>query len=147
MIDVGKMIARIRKDRGYSQQQLADKLNLSKQAVSNYETGKREPDYVTLEAIADALNVPITMLISPEEKEEALNAIYATYTGKKKNTAPAQPPRDEINMSPAKLDRWIMLSNAFNEMSTPEFEMWFNAIRANHPEFFNERTDDDDPES
>ena len=79
MIDVGKMISKVRKDRGYSQQQLADKLNLSKQAVSNYEMGKREPDYVTLEAIADALNVPMTMLISPEEQERALNEIYASY--------------------------------------------------------------------
>lgn len=79
MIDVGKRIAEIRKRRGMSQSQLAQKLGMSKQAISNYERGIREPDYVTLEAIADVLNVPITDLISNEEKERELNAIYATY--------------------------------------------------------------------
>lgn len=77
MIDVGKMIASIRKERGLSQAQLADRLGLSKQAVSNYERGIREPDYVTLEAIADVLNVPISMLISREEQKAALDALYA----------------------------------------------------------------------
>ena len=79
MIDVGKMIAKIRNDRGLSQQQLANKLNMSKQAISNYERGTREPDYVTLEAIADALNVPMAMLITKEDQEKALEKIYATY--------------------------------------------------------------------
>lgn len=77
MIDVGKMIASIRRERGLSQVQLADKLGLSKQAVSNYERGIREPDYVTLEAIADVLNVPISMLISREEQTAALDALYS----------------------------------------------------------------------
>lgn len=79
MIDVGRMIASIRKERGLSQQQLANKLKISKQAVSNYERGTREPDYVTLEAIADVLNVPMSMLISPKDQAKALKSIYATY--------------------------------------------------------------------
>lgn len=83
MIDVGKMIAKIRLERGYSQYQLAEKLNMSKQAISNYENGKREPNYMALEAIADALNVPMTMLISPEDQKRALNEIYETYPGDK----------------------------------------------------------------
>lgn len=80
MVNVGKMIAAIRKERGMSQSMLANKLNISKQAVSNYERGKREPDYVTLEAIADILNTPMSMLISREEQETALSEIYAGYT-------------------------------------------------------------------
>lgn len=80
MIDVGKMIAKVRNERGLSQQQLANKLNMSKQAISNYECGKREPDYATLEAIADALNAPMAMFISKEDQAAALEAIYATYS-------------------------------------------------------------------
>lgn len=138
MIHVGKMIAKIRKDRGYSQQQLADKLNLSKQAVSNYETGKREPDYVTLEAIADALNVPITMLISPEEKEEALSAIYATYTSEKKLTVPDRSPE------------WHVLSEGLGDLEKKNkaaFQATYNYLTAMYPDIFTERIDDDDPES
>lgn len=85
------MIAKIRKQRGYSQMQLADKLGLSKQAISNYERGAREPDYVTLEAIADVLNVPMSMLITKEDQAAALDAIYATYPD-----AQAADPDDDI---------------------------------------------------
>lgn len=138
MIDVGKMIAKVRKDRGYSQQQLADKLNLSKQAVSNYETGKREPDYVTLEAIADALNVPMTMLISQEEQEQALNAIYATYSSEKKQI---MPPRSQ---------EWRVLSEGLGTLEKQNkaaFQATYNYLTAMYPEIFNERIDDDDHES
>lgn len=149
MIDVGKMIAKIRTDRGYSQRQLADKLNLSKQAISNYETGKREPDYVTLEAIADALNVPVTMLISPEEQEQALNTIYATYSaGKKLNDIGQQ------LTAPARSKKWRILSEGLAEMDSEAeynaaFEATFAYLTALYPDIFKERTDDDahDPES
>ena len=143
MIDVGKMIAKVRKDRGYSQQQLADKLNLSKQAVSNYETGKREPDYVTLEAIADALNVPMTMLISPEDQERALNEIYATYeTGKKLQTI-----GDQLT-APSRSPEWRVLSAGLGELEKQNkaaFQATYNYLTAMYPDIFTERTDDDDP--
>ena len=145
MIDVGKMIAKVRKDRGYSQQQLADKLNLSKQAVSNYETGKREPDYVTLEAIADALNVPITMLISPEEQEQALNEIYATYhSGNKLHSIGQQ------LTAPSRSPEWRVLSEGLGNLEKQNkaaFQATYNYRTAMYPDIFTERTDDDDSES
>ena len=137
MIDVGKMIAKVRKDRGYSQLQLADKLNLSKQAVSNYETGKREPDYVTLEAIADALNVPMTMLISPEEQERALKEIYASYDVEQPST-------------PSRSPEWRVLSDGLGNLEKKNkaaFQATYNYLTAMYPDIFTERTDDDDPES
>lgn len=79
MINVGKMISDVRRSRKMSQTRLATLIGTSKQAISNYERGVREPDYVTLEAIADALNVPVSMLISREKQQEALEAIYASY--------------------------------------------------------------------
>ena len=145
MIDVGKMIAKVRKDRGYSQQQLADKLNLSKQAVSNYETGKREPDYVTLEAIADALNVPMTMLISPEDQERALNEIYATYeTGKKLQAIGQQ------LTAPSRSPEWLVLSEGLGDLEKKNkaaFQATYQYLTTMFPDIFTERTDDDDPES
>lgn len=144
MIDVGKMVAKVRKDRGYSQQQLADKLNLSKQAVSNYETGKREPDYATLEAIADALNVPMSMLISPEDQERALNEIYATYeTGKKLQTI-----GDQLT-APSRSPEWRVLSEGLGNLEKKNkaaFQATYNYLTAMYPDIFKERNDDDDTE-
>ena len=134
-MNVGKAIKDRRKQIGMSAETLAEKIGVSPTTIYRYEKGDIEKvDSTKLMPIAAALGVTPGYLMGWESYDET-------------EAEPAQPPRDEINMSPAKLDRWIMLSNAFNEMSTPEFEMWFNAIRANHPEFFNERIDDDDPES
>ena len=46
-----------------SQQELADELNISKSSVSMYERGQREPDFETLEMIADFFNVDMNYLI------------------------------------------------------------------------------------
>lgn len=79
MIDVGKMISMIRRERNLSQTQLAKKIGTTRQTISNYERGERNPDYITLEAIADVLNVPMSMLITKQEQETTLQRIYKSY--------------------------------------------------------------------
>ena len=43
-IDTGKFIASCRKEKGLTQAQLAEKLNITDRAVSKWETGKCMPD-------------------------------------------------------------------------------------------------------
>ena len=52
----------LRKRSNMSQQQLADATRLTRSAVSMYETGKREPDFETLEIFADFFNVSMDVL-------------------------------------------------------------------------------------
>lgn len=54
-------ILRLKKE--LSQQGLADELGVSKSSISMYERGQREPDFETLEAIADYFNVDMNYLI------------------------------------------------------------------------------------
>ena len=44
MNEIGLYIKKLRKEKGLTQQQLADKLNVSFQAVSKWETGETLPD-------------------------------------------------------------------------------------------------------
>jgi Predicted transcriptional regulators len=57
------------------QQDLADKLKVSKQAVSHWETGQRTPDAVTLKGLADLFNVTTDYLLcrtdNPNELKQA----------------------------------------------------------------------------
>lgn len=46
-----------------TQQQLADKLSISRSTIGMYENGSREPDFETLEIIADFFNVDMGRLI------------------------------------------------------------------------------------
>ena len=54
---VGRNTAKIRKDRGWTQEQLAEKSGLSQQYISGLENGLRNPTIVTVYELASALGV------------------------------------------------------------------------------------------
>ena len=60
---VGKNIVKLRKEQGMSQEQLAQKLHVTRQAVSNWETGRSQPDLDMLEALASAFGTDILVVI------------------------------------------------------------------------------------
>jgi len=63
MASVGKHIKKIRTAKGITQDQLAEKLFVTRQAVSAWETDKAQPDVETLERIAAALDTDVTEVI------------------------------------------------------------------------------------
>ena len=60
----------IRKRKRISQLKLATDLNISREAISYYETGKRNPDIQMLIALSKYFNVSIHYLITGEEFEK-----------------------------------------------------------------------------
>ena len=54
---VGDNCARLRKERGWTQEELAERSGLSQQYLSDLERGKRNPTVVTLYELAQALKV------------------------------------------------------------------------------------------
>lgn len=99
--EIGTKIKILRKVRGLTQTQLADKLNVGRATVSNYEIGRRSPHLKELERIAKALGVGLDYFgiaqsdttdliarakllfnddtISPEEKEKTYKEIMKIY--------------------------------------------------------------------
>ena len=63
MASVGKHIRRLRTAKALTQEQLAEKLFVTRQTVSAWETGKAQPDLETLERIAQALETEVTEVI------------------------------------------------------------------------------------
>ena len=57
----------IRKKRNLNQQKVAMDLNISREALSYYENGKREPSLALLRAMSAYFNVSINYLITGEE--------------------------------------------------------------------------------
>ena len=57
----------IRKKKKYSQLKVAIDLNISREALSYYETGKRNPDLEMLRRLSQYFNVSIDFLINGEE--------------------------------------------------------------------------------
>lgn len=74
-IRIGKNILARRKEKGLTQQQLADILGVTNKAVSKWETGEGLPDISTLPALAEVLNTTIDSLLcveEPAQKDEGL---------------------------------------------------------------------------
>ena len=61
---IGKFIAELRKEKNMTQQQLADKLNVTDRAVSNWENGRRLPEYSLLSELCDILSISINELFA-----------------------------------------------------------------------------------
>lgn len=58
-IDIGAKIKTLRKGRKLTQQELADKLGITRATVSNYEVGRRHPHISELKRFADFFGVGI----------------------------------------------------------------------------------------
>ena len=63
----GEKLKNARQQAGYSQQQLAEKLSVSRSAVAKWETDKGMPDIENLKAIAALLNVSLDYLLGSNE--------------------------------------------------------------------------------
>ena len=62
-----KGLREIRKQRGYSQLKVAMDLNISREALSHYENGKRSPDIEMLVKLSRYFDVSIDYLITGQE--------------------------------------------------------------------------------
>lgn len=93
MSTLSDMLTFLRKRAGLSQQDLADKLEISRSAIGMYETGRREPDLETLEAFADFYNVDMNTLTGNsvsinKSSDEELK--FALWGGDAERITPAQ---------------------------------------------------------
>lgn len=66
----GRLIGRLRREKGLTQRELAEKLFISDKAVSKWETGASMPDTALLIPLAELLGVSVTELLTGETVED-----------------------------------------------------------------------------
>ena len=76
MGDFPNIFRKIREQSGLTQQQMADKLGVSRSAIGMYENGEREPNFETLELIADTFNVDMNYLLGKKPTTEVIPDRY-----------------------------------------------------------------------
>lgn len=69
---IAKNITELRKNKGYTQMELAEQLNYSDKAVSKWERGESLPDISVLVEIADLFDVTLDYLVKEEHPKEAV---------------------------------------------------------------------------
>jgi len=63
---IGKFISQLRKERNISQKELAEKLYISRQAISKWESGKALPDCYNLQKLAEIFDISLNELLIGE---------------------------------------------------------------------------------
>ena len=92
-IEIGKFIAKCRKEKKLTQAQLAEKLNITDRAVSKWETGKSMPDSSIMLELCKILGITVNELLSGEEIDMEI------YEKKADENLIALKRKDENNMT------------------------------------------------
>ena len=77
MSHFSETLVALRKEHGMSQQQVADRMGLSRSAIGMYETGKREPDLDMLQTFANFFGVDMNTLTTGETNSEMSELLEA----------------------------------------------------------------------
>jgi len=72
-VKIGNFIRDLRKEKNFTQEQLAEKFNVSRRTVSRWETGRNMPDLDILIKISEYYDVDLRELLDGERKSEKMN--------------------------------------------------------------------------
>ena len=72
--EIGKYIAQKRKEKNFTQAQLAEKLGVSNKTVSKWENGVCMPDYSVIETLCHELGTTLSQLIDGADKEPEIQS-------------------------------------------------------------------------
>lgn len=79
MAKISKNIKKLRQEKGLTQEAFAQRLNLSRQAVSSWETGRTQPDVEMLGIISKEFSVSVEELIYGEKRNTAIDNSGKNY--------------------------------------------------------------------
>lgn len=105
---IGNNIKFYRKQKGLTQSQLAEMLNVSTITIQNYENNRRKPSIETLTKIAKALDIPVSKLIEDDK--------FKKQTESSNMKEKIKFYREKLNMSKSELARQIGVSPSYITM-------------------------------
>lgn len=73
---IGSYIAKKRREKNLTQEQLAEKLGVSNKTISKWENGKCMPDYSIIEQLCKELSVTLSELMDGEDAAEDSGRVY-----------------------------------------------------------------------
>lgn len=110
-IEIANRLVNLRKEKGLSQEQLAEKIGVSRQAVSKWERSEASPDTDNLIMLARLYEVSLDKLLRTEDEiplpeadageigGEAAGEAVTSAEAEGENPAPREPPKDKIKIA------------------------------------------------
>lgn len=69
-MNIGDMILKLRKEKGLSQEEVAEELNVTRQTVSKWETGESKPDFDKIIPLCDLFSITTEELLRGKKLEQ-----------------------------------------------------------------------------
>ena len=73
LVKIGAFLQTLRKEKNFTQEQLAEQLGVSRRTVSRWETGSNMPDLDILMELSDLYTVDLREILNGERKSEHMN--------------------------------------------------------------------------
>ena len=73
MTKIGRLLQTLRKEKGMTQEQLAEQMGVARRTVSRWETGSNMPDLDILMELSDFYSVDLREILNGERKSERMN--------------------------------------------------------------------------
>lgn len=115
---IGGRLSKLRKEKKMTQEEISKKLGIPRSTYSNYESGKREPDFNTAELIAEFLDVSIDYLIGRTND---------------RNTTLSEPSRillDSLDLSDEEIINNLPLEIDGRKLTEEEYKWFIASVRA-----------------
>ncbi len=93
----GERLRKARKDKGFTQKQLADLIGAKHNSISDWENNKNRPDPDTIEYICGALEIPVSRLFSESVQNKKSPELTEVSPGDDKNKQELLQIYDELN--------------------------------------------------
>lgn len=84
MSDIGKQIAKMRKNKGYTQEALAEILDISPQSISKWENGHSLPETALLPTLSRLFGCSIDDILMPQNKNDT-NILHIEFAKQTEN--------------------------------------------------------------
>jgi len=78
-MSLGNKLLNLRKEKGLSQEEVAEKLNVTRQTVSKWETNQSTPDFDKILPLCDLFEISPNELLKEKEQEEIIDDDNAQY--------------------------------------------------------------------
>lgn len=106
IMDFPERLLKLRKEQGYTQQSLADRVNIHVSQIRRYENGKTQPTLDVIRNLAIALSVSADMLVFDNNEREPREEL------KRQFEALTQFDEEEVKVAKALLEGLILKHNA-----------------------------------
>ena len=109
-MEIGAVIRKARTERKLTQEQAAEALGVSRQTVSNWETGRSFPDIISVLRMSDLYAVSLDALL---KEENTVNNSYRDYLAESTDTVRSRERQAKLLLTLVNLGLWALGVGAF----------------------------------